>query len=163
MDKPQAEICAFQNIHWETCLNLLIYCPLATEEQLLKWERNVTLVLFLCLYDKQQFTLCHLPCLCYREFKKWRRQRRRQRHKSTIWLVERAARATRFLVQLFDLVCQTTTWNLIFEVLRTTRARSCKSFIFCLCMKTVRVKQAKVQFAYFLHRDQLGIIAKDLT
>ena len=30
-------------------------------------------------------------------------------------------------------------------------------------MKTIRTKQAKVQFAYFVQRDHHGIIAKDLT
>ena len=57
--------------------------------------------------------------LLNREFKKWRRQRARQRHKLMIWLVEwgkiivlhAAARALRFLMQFFDVVCQRTTWN----------------------------------------------------
>jgi len=30
-------------------------------------------------------------------------------------------------------------------------------------MKAIRTKQAKVQFAYLVQRDQHGIIAKDLT
>ena len=30
-------------------------------------------------------------------------------------------------------------------------------------MKTIRTKLAKVQFAYFVQRDQHGIIAKDVT
>ena len=51
----------------------------------------------------------------------------------------------------------------IFEVLTTTRAHSSKSFILCLWMKTIRANQAKVQFAYFVERDQLRIIAKHLT
>ena len=29
-------------------------------------------------------------------------------------------------------------------------------------MKTIRTKQAKAQFAYFVQRDQHGLIAKDL-
>ena len=45
----------------------------------------------------------------------------------------------------------------------TTRVRSSKSFILCLYMKTIRAKQAKVHFAYFVQRDQRGIIAKHLT
>ena len=36
-----------------------------------------------------------------------------------------------------------------FEVLATTRARSSKSLILCLCMKTIRAKQAKLHFVYF--------------
>ena len=53
-----------------------------------------------------------------REFKIWRQQRQRQRQKSTIQLIEwgknnRAARAARFLVQFFDIVYQTTTWNVL--------------------------------------------------
>ena len=51
----------------------------------------------------------------------------------------------------------------IFEVLMITRARSSKSFTLCLYMKTIRTKLAEVQFAYFVQRDQHGIIAKDLT
>ena len=51
----------------------------------------------------------------------------------------------------------------IFEVLKTKRARSSKSFILCLYMKTTRAKQAKVHSSYFVQRDQHGIIAKDLT
>ena len=49
------------------------------------------------------------------------------------------------------------------ELLMTTRARSSKSFILCLYMKTIRVKKAKVDFVYFLQRDQHGLIAKHLT
>lgn len=30
-------------------------------------------------------------------------------------------------------------------------------------MKTIRVRQAKVHFAYFVQRDQNGIVAKHLT
>ena len=30
-------------------------------------------------------------------------------------------------------------------------------------MKTIRAKEAKVRFAYFVQRDQHGIIVKDLT
>ena len=77
----------------------------------------------------------------------------------------RAACAARFLVQYFEVVCQTTSQReiFIFEVLTTTGARSSKSFTLCLYMKTIRAKQAKVHSAYFVRRDQHGIIAKDLT
>ena len=51
----------------------------------------------------------------------------------------------------------------IFEVFTTTQARGIKSFILFLCMKTIRAKQAKVLFAYFVPRGQLGIIADHLT
>ena len=64
----------------------------------------------------------------------------------------RAARATRFLVQCFDVV-----WQTIFEVLRTTRA-----CILCLYMKTIRANQAKVHSTYFVQRAQHGINAKHL-
>lgn len=47
-----------------------------------------------------------------------------------------------------------------FEVLTTTRPRSCKSFILCLCMKTFRAKKAEVPLANFLQRHQLEIISK---
>ena len=57
----------------------------------------------------------------------------------------RAARAARFLVQCFDVVCQTTTREIfIFEVLTTTRARSSKSFILFFYMKTISAKQVQV-------------------
>ena len=65
-----------------------------------------------------------------------------------------AALAERVLVQCFDKRRRE-----IFEVLTTTRARSSKSFIPCLCMKTIRAKQERVHFAYFVPRDQHGIIA----
>ena len=49
-------------------------------------------------------------------------------------------------------------------------ARSSKSFLLCLYMitiraytKAIRAKQAKVLCAYFVQRDQHGIIAGDLT
>ena len=35
----------------------------------------------------------------------------------------------------------------IFEVLTATRTRNGRSFIICLCMKTIRAKEAKVHFA----------------
>ena len=44
-----------------------------------------------------------------------------------------------------------------------TRARSSKSFTLFLYVKTIRTKQAKVQFVYSVQRDQHGIIAKYLT
>ena len=75
----------------------------------------------------------------------------------------RAARAARFLVQCFDVVCQTRREIFIFEVLTTTRARSSKSFTLCLYMKTFRTKLAKMQCAYFVQRDQHGIIVNDFT
>ena len=50
-----------------------------------------------------------------------------------------------------------------FEVLTTTGARSSKSFILCLYMKTIRAWQAKVHSVYLVQRDQHGIIEKDLT
>ena len=42
------------------------------------------------------------------------------------------------------------------------RAHSSKSFILCLCMKIIRANQAKVQFGYFVQRQQIEIIAKRL-
>ena len=45
----------------------------------------------------------------------------------------------------------------------TTEARSCKSFVLCLYMKTTRAKKANVHSAYCVQRDQHGIIARDLT
>ena len=75
----------------------------------------------------------------------------------------RAARAARFLVQCFDVVYQRRSEIFIFEVLTTTRARSSKSFTLCLYMKTIRAKQAEVHSAYFVQRDQHGIIARDLN
>jgi len=51
----------------------------------------------------------------------------------------------------------------VFEDLTTTQALSTKSFILCLYMKTIRAKQAKTHFVYFVQRGQLGIIAKKLT
>ena len=71
-----------------------------------------------------------------------------------------AARAARFLVQCFDVVCQTTREIFIFEALTTTQARNSKSFLLWLYMKTIRAKQAKVHSAYFVQRDQHGIIAR---
>ena len=56
----------------------------------------------------------------------------------------RAARAARFLVQFFEQSAKRRCETFIFEPLATTRARSSKSFILCLYMKTVRAKQAKV-------------------
>ena len=50
-----------------------------------------------------------------------------------------------------------------FEALTTTLAGSSKSSILSLCVKTIRAEKTKVQFAYFVQRDQLGIIAKHLT
>ena len=70
-------------------------------------------------YPKLPFNQqCLLQEVLSREFKIWRRQRQRQRHKSMIWLVgwmrrsNRAARVAHFLVQYFHDVCQTKTWNL---------------------------------------------------
>ena len=42
----------------------------------------------------------------------------------------------------------------MFEVLTPTQARRSKSFILYLWKKTIRAKQEKVHFAYFV-RDQL--------
>ena len=103
-----------------------------------------------------------------REFKIWRRQRQRQRHKSMIWLVEWRKTIVLHVRHAFCsdvLTYSAKRWreNFTFEVLTTTRARSRKSFTLCLYMKITRTKQAKVHFAYFAQCDQHGIIAKDLT
>ena len=50
----------------------------------------------------------------------------------------------------------------IFEVLTTTRPQSSKSLFLCFYMKTIRAKQPKVYYAYFM-RVQHGIIAKHYT
>ena len=50
----------------------------------------------------------------------------------------------------------------MFDVVTTTRASSSKSFILCLHMIIIRAKQAKVDLAYFVQRDQHEIIAKHL-
>ena len=62
----------------------------------------------------------------------------------------RAARAARFLMQFLSSSSKRRLEIFIFQVLTTTRARSSKSFGLCLCMKTIRAKQAKVHFAYFV-------------
>ena len=100
------------------------------------------------------------------ELKKRRWQR--QRHKSMIWLVEWGKAIVLHVRHAFwwKLLTQSADQRreiFIFEVLTTTRARSTKSFIFCLGKKTIRTKQAKVQFANFVQRDQHGIMAKQLT
>ena len=73
-----------------------------------------------------------------------------------------AARAARFLVQFFDVSLPNDDVSriFIFEVLTTTRAQSSKSLVLCFYMKTIRAKQPKAYFAYFIQRDQHGIIAK---
>ena len=78
--------------------------------------------------------------------KKWLRLRPRQRHKLMIWLVEWRKIIVLHVRHAFW--C-TTTWNFHFWILTTTRARSSKSLILCLCMTSIRTKQAKVLFAYF--------------
>ena len=97
-----------------------------------------------------------------REFKKWRQQRQRQRYRSKIWLAE-----WRNIIARHALWCNFLTSSakrrreiFIFEVLTTLRANSSKSLIICLYMKTIRARQAKAHFAYFVPRDQHGIIAK---
>ena len=47
-------------------------------------------------------------------------------------------------------------------VLTTRPALSSKSLVLCFYMKTIRAKQAKVYFSYFVHGDQLGTIAERL-
>ena len=71
----------------------------------------------------------------------------------------RAARAARFLVQLIDVVCRATTWNFHSWGSDDNWARGRRSLIICIYMKTIRTMQAKVHFAYFVLRDQHGIIA----
>jgi len=46
---------------------------------------------------------------------------------------------------------------------RDRQLQKAYSFTLCLYMKTIRTTQAKVQFAYFVQRNQHGIIAKYLT
>ena len=111
------------------------------------------------------FTWCE-PFI--RELKIWRRQRRRQRHKSMIWLVEWRKIIVLHVQHAFW--CSVLTQSakrrreiFIFEVLTTTGPRSSKYFLLCLYTKTIRGKQAKVHSAYFVQRDQHGKIARDLT
>ena len=71
------------------------------------------------------------------------------------------ARAAPFLAQFVDV------GFVKYSVLRFWRqldtAAVNLSLILCLYMKTIRAKQAKVHFAYFVQRDHHGIIAKHLT
>ena len=97
------------------------------------------------------------------EFKKWRRARRRQRHKSMIWLVEWIKKVVLHVRHAFRCNFWRSLPNDDVKFLTTTRARSSKSFILGLYMNTIRARQAKVHFAYFVQRDQFGIIAKHLT
>ena len=62
----------------------------------------------------------------------------------------RAARAARFLLQCFDVVCQTTTWH----VHRQRKPIAVNHSFFALAWKW------KVHFIYFVRRDQDAIIAK---
>ena len=61
-----------------------------------------------------------------------------------------AARAARFLLQCFDVVCQTTTWH----VYRQRKPVAVNHSFFALAWKW------KVHFIYFVRRDQDAIIAK---
>ena len=83
------------------------------------------------------------------------------------WLNEeynRAARAARLFGTLF--------WRSLpndgvkFSYLRFWQQRELAAVnlsLFCLYMKTIRTKQAKVQFAYFVQRDQHGKNPKRLN
>ena len=51
------------------------------------------------------------------------------------------------------------TGSTVFEVLTTTQAHRSKPFILCLYIKSIRVNQAEVHWAYFVQSDQHGIIA----
>ena len=64
------------------------------------------------------------------------------------WVREnnRATRAARFLVQFFDVVYQTTTWNLHIWGF-SNRARRSKLFILCLYVETIRAKQATLSLS----------------
>ena len=67
-----------------------------------------------------------------RELKQGRRQRQRRRQKTMIWYMRknnRAARAARTLVELFDVVCQWQREISKFKVLMTTWTHNSKSFI----------------------------------
>ena len=83
----------------------------------------------------------------------------RQRHKDLIgWIGRknnRAARTARFLVQVLNEVCETRAWN--FHIWRSQADDNANPY-----MKTIRAKPAKMHFAYFVKRDQYGIIAKPL-
>ena len=65
----------------------------------------------------------------------------------------RAARAARFLVQFFGVVCQMRARNFHFELLTTTGARSIKCLILCLYLITIRGEKAKVHLAYFVQHN----------
>ena len=46
-----------------------------------------------------------------------------------------------------------------FKCIKDKHQFNTKSFIRCLYVKTIRAKQAEVQFSFFRQRDQHGIIA----
>ena len=66
----------------------------------------------------------------------------------------RAARAERFLMQFFDVLDETTTWNFIFEILTTMRAHNRKSSILCLYMKSIFANQVKGHLAHLVQGGQ---------
>ena len=75
----------------------------------------------------------------------------------------RGARAARFLVQCFDVVCQTTAWNFHIWDWQASNAYSSKSSILHLYMKTIRAKKAEVHSTYFFTmRHKILNFATDL-
>ena len=87
---------------------------------------------FFRVYFSPRIYVISCCCCCFsnnREFKIWRRQRQRQRHKSMIWLVEWREIIVLHVRHAFW--CNVMTWSakrrreiFIFQVLTTTRARS---------------------------------------
>lgn len=72
----------------------------------------------------------------------------------------RGARAARFLVQIFLRSLPNDDVKFSY-LMTTTTVNNSKSFV-CLCMKTIRVKQAKLQLADFVQRHRHGTITKHL-
>ena len=106
------------------------------------------------LYGREKYKGASCACRAIREFKKWRRQRQQQHHKLRVWLVERRKIIVLHVRHAFCWKFSTYSVKrrrgiLIFDVLSTSRARSSKFFILCLCMKIIRGKQAKSVLCLF--------------
>ena len=91
------------------------------------------------------------------EFKRRLRKRQSQISDMIGWMRQNnhAARGARFLVQFFDVVCTIEDVKLSnLRFWRQLEPRAVNLYFSAFAMKTIRAKQPKVYFAYFIQRDQ---------
>ena len=105
-----------------------------------------------------------------RDLKQRRRRRQQQQHKKNNWFYEQnncSTRASRFLVNFFDVHCTTTTWKPSNAAFCGGRGNTTTNFPFSIWTWTkplrIQLQEAEVAYIWIIERFQIDVIKFERT